>query len=593
MKKYLTIYEKLFEWLHERLTPKQFLLLSAALVGISAGIAVVVLKAFVYYIHLGITYNYNIPFQYYLYLIFPLVGILLTVWYVQKFKRGRLEKGNAQILYAIAKKGGLMKKDSMYTHVITSSVTVGFGGSAGLESPIVITGSAIGSNYGRTYHVSKKDRTLLLASGAAAGIAAAFNAPIAGVLFALEVLLVDATITAFIPILIAAASGAIISKIILGEEILLSFILHESFNYKNLPFYIGLGLAAGIVSVYYARAFMRTERLFKPLREKIYARAVYGGILLACLILIFPTFFGEGYESIMQLAKGDPQEVMNKSLFSDYSDNVWVVWLFVGLCMLFKVFATAFTLGAGGNGGNFAPSMFVGAYLGFFFAYGINLLKIAVLPVSNFTIVAMAGIISGIFHAPLTAIFLIAEITGGYELMIPLMIVSALSYAVVKYFEPFPMDTKRLAQRGHILTHDRDKNILLAMKTEKLIETDFHPLYPELNLGELVKIISSTNKNTYPVVNKKGELQGILQLDDVREIMFKQELYETTFVRDLMQPTPAFIIPEEEMNVVMKKFDETKAWSLPVIDNGRFIGFIKKSSIYTYYRNFLVKSTRE
>ncbi|MEK6616183.1 MAG: chloride channel protein, partial [Bacteroidota bacterium] len=449
MKRYTRLYETFINWLHDKLTPRQFLVFSSILVGMTAGLAAVILKTAVHYIHLAITYDYHIKYQYVLYLVFPTIGILLTVWFVQKHLKGKLGRGTANILHAIAKKSSFLPQDQMYSHIVTSALTVGFGGSAGLESPIVVTGSAIGSNYSKTYHINYKDRTLLLACGAAAGIAAAFNSPIAGVLFALEVLLVDVSISAFIPLIIAAATGGLLSKIILNENILLSFHLKQPFNYHNVPYYIVLGLLAGIVSVYYARTYLKIEGFLKPKKKNIYRKAIIGGLILGILILFFPSLFGEGYDSIKILSDINPEKLFEHSIVANFVSSKWVLVLLIVLAMLFKTIAAAFTIGSGGNGGNFAPSLFVGAYLGFAFATVINLLGISDAPVSNFTIVAMAGILSGVFHAPLTAIFLIAEITGGYELMIPLMIVSAISYMIVKYFEPYSMDTKKLAKKGH------------------------------------------------------------------------------------------------------------------------------------------------
>ncbi len=590
MKKYARPYAIIINWAHNKLNPRQFLIFSSILVGITAGLAAVTLKTAVHYIHLAITHDYNVKYQYVLYLFFPTVGILLTVFFVQKHLKGKLGRGTANILHAIAKKSSILPKDQMYSQIITSALTVGFGGSAGLESPIVTTGSAIGSNYSKTYHVNYKNRTLLLACGAAAGIAAAFNSPITGVLFALEVLLVDVAITAFIPLIIAAATGGLLSKIILKENILLSFHLKQPFNYHNVPYYIVLGLLAGIVSLYYARTYMRIESFLQQKNKNVYRSAILGGLTLALLILFFPSLFGEGYDSIKILSDLNPEKLFEHSLIGNFVSSKWILVLLISVAMLFKVVAVAFTIENGGNGGNFAPSLFVGAYLGFVFASLINLLGISSVPVSNFTIVAMAGILSGVFHAPLTGIFLIAEITGGYELMIPLMIVSAISFMVVKYFEPYSMDTKKLAKKGHIFTSDKDLNILVTLKTAKIVEYDFKIVLPDATLGELIEIVANSKHNIFPVV-ANDMLVGIILLDHIREIMFKQEMYNTILVKQLMRKPPATISIDEEMQVVMKKFDETNAWNLPVVNEGRYVGFISKSSIFTKYRETLVKSS--
>jgi chloride channel protein, CIC family len=591
--KLFRLVEIFIEWLHGKLDKKQFLIFSSILVGLTAGLAAVVLKSIVHFIQKWLTRDYHLENQYIFYLVLPTIGILLTVFFVRKFLNGKLGRGNSNILYSIAKKGSRLPADQMFSHVVTSALTVGFGGSAGLESPIVTTGSAIGSNYGKTYHLTYKDRTLLLACGAAAGIGAAFNAPIAGLLFALEVLLADVTIGVFIPIMIAAATGALLSKIILDEEILLYFKEITPFDYRNVPWYVLLGVIAGLFTVYYARVFPKVEGFFKRRKKVPYLNAVIGGTLLALLIWMFPSLYGEGYTSIKILSELHPSKLLDNSMFEGLVKNDAGVLIFLGGILLVKVFATAITIGSGGNGGNFAPSLFVGAYLGFIFSQGLNTAGITDLPVANFTIVAMAGILSGIFHAPLTSIFLIAEITGGYELMIPLMIVSALSYTIVKYFEPYSMDTKKLAKKGHIFTHDKDRNILSVMKVPKIIETDFQPVDPGMKLRGLVEVVAHSKRNIFPVVKSNGELVGIILLENIREIMFDTAKYDTVTVKQLMRPVAAVITPEEDMYAVMKKFDETGAWNLPVIAEGKYVGFVSKSGIFTKYRERLIKTSAE
>lgn len=586
-------YQILLNWLHSKLSSRHFLMLSSVLVGITAGLAAVLLKTMVHYIHLGIVYNYHIRFQYYLYLVFPLIGILLTVYVVKRFLNGKLGKGTANILHAIVRKSAFLPKDQTYSHIITSAITVGFGGSAGLESPIVTTGSAIGSNYGKTYHLPYKDRVLLLACGASAGIAAAFNSPIAGVLFALEVLLVDVSISAFLPLIIAAAVGTLCSKIILKEGFLLSFSLQEPFDFHNVPFYIILGVLAGMVSVYYSRTFIRIEKLFGVSKQKVYQKAIIGGLALAGLIFLFPPLFGEGYESIKILSGTEAQQLLNKSILSRVGNSEWFVLLFIGAAMFIKVVAASITINSGGNGGNFAPSLFVGAYLGYFFSRFINLSGISTLPISNFTIVAMAGILTGVFHAPLTGIFLIAEITGGYELMVPLMIVSAISYLVVKYFEPLSMDEKKLLKKGHVITQNKDKTILSSLKMDKLIETDFQKVQPDATLRELTEIVAHSTRNIFPVVNSENKLIGIVYLDNIREIMFKSDLYDTLLVERLMSRPTVLVSPSEHMHSVMKKFDSTGSWNLPVVEDEQYVGFVSKSSLLTKYRSRLIKTTAD
>ena len=579
----------IIEWTQTKLNKKQFIIFSSILVGLSVGLAAIILKTFVHYIFIAATFKELGNFKY-LFLVLPIIGIFLTVLVVKKLLHGKLDKGLSHIHYAIANKSSIVPKDQMYAQILTSSLTVGFGGSAGLEAPIVITGAAIGSNYSKTYHLNYKERTLLLACGIAAGIGATFNAPIAGVLFALEVLIIDISISAFTPLIISAATGALISKIILQDDILLSF-QSQSFNYNNVPFYILLGLLAGIISVYHSRAFTKIENIFSKSPNKIYLNAAIGGLAIAALLFVFPSLFGEGYQSIKSLALQQPENLLDNGVFQNYKSNGWFVLIFVGVLIFVKAIATALTLGSGGNGGNFAPSLFVGSYLGFFLSRCLNMLNLTNLPESNFTMVGMAGILSGLYHAPLTAIFLIAEITGGYTLMIPLMIVSSISYAISKYFEAFSMDTKILGQSGKIFTDDRDHNILTTIRTSNLIETDFQKISPNDTLGNLVEIISKSTRNIFPVTDTENRLLGIIILDSIRDIMFKNEMYDKVTAKELMTNPPTTISPTQTMETVMKKFDETGAWNLPVIDNGQYVGFISKSSVFTSYRTKLKATT--
>ncbi|HRG57487.1 MAG TPA: chloride channel protein [Bacteroidia bacterium] len=578
---------KLIILAQSQLSKKQFILFSAILVGLSAGLAAIILKSFVHLIFTLATYKPMVSLKY-LYLILPVLGIFLTVWAKKKILKGKLEKGLPPIHYAIAKKSSIIPREQMYAQVLTSGLTVGLGGSAGLEAPIVVTGAAFGSNYAKTYRLDYKERTLLLACGVAAGIGTAFNAPIAGVLFALEVLLLDISISAFTPLIIAAATGALISKVFLKDEILFSFPQSSLFNYINVPFYVLLGILTGLLAVYHQRVFLKLEHWLAGLNIGAYKKVFLAGAMLAILILFFPGLFGEGYTSIKLLASTNTEKLFENSILKDFTTNKWIVLMLITITMLLKVFATSITLGSGGNGGNFAPSLFVGAYAGFVFSRFINLSSLTTLPESNFTLVGMAGILSGLYHAPLTALFLIAEITGGYNLLIPLMIVSSISYAISKHFEKFSMDAKKLASSGLMFTSDKDKNILTTISTSRLVESDFIKVFPTQTLGEFVKIISSSKRNIFPVVNLQNKLLGIIVLDNVREVIFKHDLYEKVLVKELMSMPPEIVAPFEPMESVMKKFDETGAWNLPVINNGEYVGFISKSSIFSNYRNKLI-----
>jgi CIC family chloride channel protein len=576
-------------YLRNKLSERHFFIVSSILVGLTSGMAAVALKSFVHFIESFVTFYSTHYDEFFLFALFPLIGILLTVLYIRYFLNNRLKRGSAEIVYSIVKKSSILPSSQMYSHMITSALTVGFGGSTGLESPMVSTGSAIGSSYGRIYKLSYKDRTILLACGAAAGIAAAFNSPIAGVLFAVEVLLTDISASAFIPLIIAAASGALLSKIILKEGVILSFSLQQPFDYYNIPHYVLLGILAGFISLYYSRAFTWTENKMKSL-QNIWVRVVAGGVLLFALFMLFPPLFGEGYETIKILAELKPDDLSKASLLHNFIHSEGHLLIFLGLLMFLKTIAAAITIGSGGNGGSFGPSLFVGAYLGFVFSRVVNLLGLGNIPVSNFTIVAMAGILSGVFYAPLTAIFLIAEITGGYELMIPLMVVSSLSLVIVHYFEPLSVESKRLSRMLNVTIESRDKLLLSRLDLTELIEKNFSVLHPDDNFKTLVKVISSSNRNIFPVVNDKNELLGLVHLDNIRALIFDDTNHDLITVKELMTAPAAIIQAHENLHHVFKKFEETNQWNLPVIESNQYLGFVSKSSVLTKYRAELLDS---
>ena len=589
-KKYIYKLEELLVWGQTKLTNKQFIFLGSVLVGISSGLAVIILKTFAHWVFTTATYitNYDIIFKYGIIKVtLPIIGILLTVFVIKKFLGGSIEKGTSQILYAVAKKASIIPKKQMYAQIVTSSLTVGLGGSAGLESPIVITGAALGSNFAQRFKLSYKDRTLLIGCGVAAGIAAAFNAPIAGVLFAIEVLLVDVSISAFTPIMIAAATGSLVSIISLDDEILLSLNERQIFDYHNIVYYVILGLLTGLLSVYYSRNFQRTEHFFARLKFGPYKKALIGSSVLALLIFVFPTLFGEGYETIKTLSENDPGKLLDNTLFRDFRDNPWVLLVFVGCAMMLKAFAAGITIGSGGNGGNFAPSLFIGSYLGFVFSKLLNLTGLTNLPISNFTMVGMAGILSGLFHAPLTAIFLIAEITGGYDLMIPLMIVASISYAISKRFEKHSLDVKNLAKKGHAFTSNKDTNILSTLDTNSIIQTDYLTLSPDENLAKLVDLISHSNQVVFAVVNKEKNLLGVIHFNDIREIIFNTYRVKYTLIKEIMTQPKEIIYPNDSMEIVMNKFERAKTAFIPVVTNGKYYGFISKSEALEAYRSKL------
>lgn len=580
--------EALFFILKNILSERHFIYLSCVFVAVSISFAVIVLKSFAHNVFLLANYvnSYlKLPF---INSILPIIGILLTVLVVKKVLDNKIEKGTSRILIAVAKKGGIMPRKQMYAQIITSSLTVGLGGSAGLESPITITGAAFGSNFAQKYKLTRKDRILLLACGVAAGIASAFNAPIAGVLFAIEVVLTDVSISAFIPIMISSATGALVATVVLNEEVLLSFKQRLTFDYHNIFYYILLGILAGFVSLYHAKTFQKIEGHFERLRIKGYRKALYGAIPLALLIFFFPTLFGEGYESIKTLSGAHPEVLLNNTLLEEFKGNGWIVLLFIGASMLVKAYATGFTLASGGNGGNFAPSLFVGSYLGFFVAKFFTLIGFAKeLPINNFTIVGMAGILSGLFHAPLTAIFLIGEITGGYGLMVPLMIVSSISFAVSKQFEKHSMDVKHLAATGQVYTSDKDKNILSSIDILSVIETDHPTLLFSQKPDDVVRLLTSTHHGLFAVTDEKQKLLGLVNFDTIRDYVFSPFKIKHSTLSELMSPAAFAVTVEDSLECIMDKFDESGTEYLPILKDDRYYGFISKPKILEAYRETL------
>nr|WP_294937153.1 chloride channel protein [uncultured Flavobacterium sp.] len=592
LRKGLKRLESFFFLLKSILTRRQFLYFSCVLVGISAAFAVIVLKTFAHWVFEFANYIDRILHLPYSNSLLPVIGIVLTAWIVKKFLNGDIEKGTSHIMIAVANKSGIMPRKQMYAQIITSSLTVGMGGSAGLESPITITGAAFGSNYAQKYRLNYKERTLLLACGVAAGIAAAFNAPIAGVLFAIEVILTEMSITAFIPIMISAATGALVSTIVLKENILLTFKSTLTFDYYNIPYYILLGILAGLVSVYHARNFRKVEHFFSKFKPYTFKRALFGASLLALLIFIFPTLFGEGFESIKTLSSANPGVLLENTFLDEHKSNEWVLLVFIGMTLMVKAIATGLTLGSGGNGGNFAPSLFVGSYLGFFVAKFCHLTGIdRDLPISNFSVVGMAGVLSGLFHAPLTAIFLIAEITGGYGLMVPLLIVSSISFGISKNMEGHSMDIKSLAHTGKVFTTDKDKNVLSSIELSDLIRTDFVSVPTTAKLEDVATLLSETLQNVFPVSNEKGEFEGIINFDKLRPIVFNAFQMKYTPLSDVIEFPREWVSYDEILDTVLEKFKTADSDLLFVLKEKKCLGYITKVDILDTYRQKL-KSLR-
>jgi len=564
---------------------RNYQILVAIIIGVVAGMAAVVLKASVEAVRewmLGNDPSHGkIGFVF-----FPIIGILLTRAYIRYVLRKGLEMGTGGLVYAISRKLVNLPPHETYAQTISSSLTVGLGGSAGLEAPIVRTGAAIGSNLARLLRAGRKQQTLFLACGAAAGLSAIFNSPVAGVIFAFEVLVTDIGLPAFIPLLISAATGAVVARFFYYEQ--LFYLPTHGWSLETIPFFVLAGVACGLYSTYFMRSLPYFEAKVKGIK-RLWIRLSLGGILLGLLIFLLPPLFGEGYETINQLFQGNYMAVMENSPFYRFAgQGAWVILIFAGVILLTKTAATALTLGLGGNGGIFAPTMFAGGTLGFLFAGAINELGFRQLPVSDFVAVGMAGLFSGVIKSPLTGIFLIAEITGGYSLFVPLMIVSAISYFVTYYFEPHSIFTKSFYEKGiWAPSHEKDKVLLQNMDLTQLVERNFAELHPGQTLGDLVGIIAQSKRNAFPVVDENGVFLGIVLLDDVREIMFRPEKYWEITVADLLHQPPAILQHDDPMDKVMDVLEETQAWNLPVVKGGKYLGIVSKSTILGRYRELL------
>lgn len=575
-------------WREHHIKEKTFVLILALLVGLACGFAALFLKFMIHLISENLTNHAMIDEGNYIYLIFPVVGILISGFYVRHIVRDNISHGVTRVLYSISQNKSRLKPHNMYTSIVASSITIGFGGSVGAEGPIVYTGAAIGSNLGQMFRLSPRVLMLLVGCGAAAGIAGIFKAPIAGMLFTLEVLMVDLTAASVMPLLIASITAATVAYVFTGYNVEFVFEQSEQFLTGRIPYVILLGILCGVVSLYFTKVMNMMENVFRKRLHTPMQRTLIGGAILAVLVFLFPPLYGEGYGAINGLLDGDPSSIVNGSPFYGEGWSHLFILLFIGMIILFKAFATSATNGGGGVGGTFAPSLFVGCMTGFFFAYLVNYLDLGLtLSVKNFALMGMAGVMSGVMHAPLMAIFLTAEMTGGYQLFLPLLIVSTISYGTIKVFMPYSIYTMRLAQRGELLTHHKDKAVLTLLKINSVIENDFTPVRPEMNLKEMVDVISRSNRNLFPVVNKDNDLLGVVLLDDIRNIMFRPDLYKRMKVSRFMSMPPAKIEVGEPMDKVMKTFDNTGAWNLPVVEKGKYVGFVSKSKIFNSYRRVL------
>ena len=579
-------------WRVRHVKPRQFILFLSFVVGILGGLVAILLKNIVHFTHVFLTEGFDVKYSNYLYFAYPLIGILLTVLYIKFFVKENISHGITKILYAISRKNSVLNRHNNYSSMVSSTLTVGFGGSVGLEAPIVLTGSAIGSTLGRVLRLNYKTKTLLIGCGAAAAIAGIFKAPIAAVLFAIEVLMLDLTTWSMVPLLISAVTGAAVANFLLGNGVVFYFTIKDPLQMENIGFYILLGIITGFVSIYFMKTTRIIENQFDRIKN-IFTKVFVGGLILGIIIYFFPPLFGEGFFALKSILGGNASELVNNSLFFNIKTDFWLFSLFLLALIFLKVVAMAITTGSGGIGGVFAPSLFVGGVLGYLFTQVLNRFNFIHLSESNFSLVAMSGMIAGVMGAPLTAIFLIAEITGGYQLFIPLIITATTSFMVAMYFEKHSIYTKRLAKSGALITHNKDKAVLTLMKLDKLIEKDLKTVSPNANLGELVEIISHSSRNIFPVLDVDGSLLGIVSLDSIRSVIFNSDLYETMKVAEIMAMPPAFVSSKESMESVMKKFEETGAWNLPVIDNNKYVGFLSKSKIFSSYRKMLINFSDE
>ncbi|MEN8765650.1 MAG: chloride channel protein [Wenyingzhuangia sp.] len=581
-------------WKYKHISQENFLYILSTIVGLLAGIGAVTLKNLTHYIFKSLKTGFIKDIHIGFYFVFPIIGLSLTLLVVTYIIRKKIGHGIPATLYAISKRESIMHRYQMWASVITAPLTVGFGGSVGLEGPTVATGSALGSNFARVFHLDQRSRTLLVGCAAAGAMASIFKAPIAAIVFAVEIFSLELTLASMIPLLLASISAVLTSYFFLGDEVLLHFEVSKSFELNDVIFYITLGLGCSLVSIYFTKVYFWFHDFFKKIENPWY-KLLVGGSLIGVIVYFIPPLFGEGFETINAVLRGDASQILKNNIFNTEADTIWmIVGLLVGL-ILFKVIAMALTFGAGGIGGVFAPTLFIGSITGYVVAIIVNHTKIISHSVSqsNFAMVGMAGLMAGVLHAPLTAIFLIAEITGGYDLFIPLMIVSSISFLITKKFIPHNIYTSELAKKGQLMTHDKDKNVLMMMDIDKVIEQDFMMTKPKMTLGELVhEVIIKSKRNNFPVINDFDELIGVLHMDTIRPIMFNSELYENTIVSNLMV-SPAEVIEYEKdaMEVIMEKFKITSAWNLPVIKNGKYYGFISKSRLLNAYRRKLIMAS--
>jgi chloride channel protein, CIC family len=581
----VTIQDRISNLRMRYLSGHRFLYLVAGIVGLAVGLAAVIIKNLVHFIEVALSKAIEGDYEKILIILLPITGITLAVIFIKYINRKPVRHGIPGVLFAISRNNAFIRVHNLYSSIISSVLTVGFGGSVGLEGPMIATGGAVGSNIGRLFNLSYKEITLLISCACAGVISAIFKAPIAGIVFAIEVLMLDLTMYAMLPLLIASATAALTSYLFLGQNVLYSFQVVERFQMDQIHLYLILGAIAGLVSVYFAKVYNYFSEIFEKV-DGIWKRLLVAGGLLSVIIFLLPPLYGEGYEIVNSSLRGDVPALFNGSLYENWQHNFFLVVLAFVLIILFKAIATTLTFAAGGIGGIFAPSLFIGANLGLLVGIVLNQMG-ADVSITNMALVGMAGVMAGVIHAPLTSIFMIAEISGGYELFMPLMLVSTISYATTKYFVSNSVYTIQLAKRGDLMTHHKDRNILLLMNVGDLVETNFKTVHPDQTLGDLVKVITKSHRNIFPVVKKDGTFVGIVKLDDIRHIMFNQEVYDSTQVRDLMFMPEYTVNLDEQMEEVAGKFSRSGRYNIAVVDDGNYVGFLSRAKVFSSYREML------
>lgn len=570
-----------------RISERDLVLVLSLFVGVSCGLAAALLKSAVEFIHHSLTSWFDGEAYNFLYIVYPGIGMLLSLLFVKYVVKDNIGHGVTKVLLAVSKNESKILPHNMWTSVAASSVTIGFGGSVGAEAPIVYTGAAIGSNVARYMGLSYKNMTILLGCGAAGAVSGIFKAPLAGVLFTLEILLFNISMTSILPLLLSTISATVVSYILLGDTLPFECTL-SPFTMHNIPFYVLLGLFCSGCSVYFTRMTLWLEDKIKSV-ERPFVRWAMSALCLGLLIFLFPPLYGEGYEHLHELLNGGMINLEGQTVLSFFMRTPWSIPIFFMMILLLKVFSMSFTNAGGGVGGTFGPTLFIGAIAGFVVSRTINLVGGGpVVPEQNFVLVGMAGLMAGVMQAPMTAIFLIAEISGGYQLLIPLILTATVSYGVTRTMEPYSIYTKRIAKKGELLTHDSDQAVLTLLKTDELVESDFSTVRIDTSLGELVEVVAASRRNIFPVVDSKNHFQGFVSLEDIRRDMFKKDTYDTLHVYNFMKSAPAYVYVNEKMDSVMRKFEKTGAWNLPVVDSDRtYIGFVSKSKIFSAYRDQL------